>query len=243
MRRRLWLVSDIDGTLTGSDAALARLARVVNGWEDLGFGVASGRSPELVRQAVSAFGLPEPELVIASVGSEMSGAGRDWNDWPPAAARASFQRERLFEVLLPIEGIALQGPEGQGPWKLSFTASARAAAEAGQRLAEAGLRANLIHSDGQFLDVLPEGVSKGAAVRFFSDTCGVPLSRIAVAGDTGNDLDLLTSGALGILVANHTDELAPLRSDPRVHAAAEAHAAGVLEGLTHHFGTPERPRR
>src|SRR5699024_5521567 len=87
--RRRWLISDIDGTLTGSDEALRQLAAHLEQDPALGFGVASGRSPQLVAQAVAGFSLPEPELVIASVGSEISGAGRSWADWPPEAARDS----------------------------------------------------------------------------------------------------------------------------------------------------------
>jgi len=234
--RRRWLISDIDGTLTGSDEALRQLAAHLEQDPTLGFGVASGRSPQLVAQAVAGFSLPEPELVIASVGSEISGAGRSWADWPPEAARGSFHPARIRSVLAGVEGISPQGPEGQAAWKLSFTGSAAAASEARRQLRAAGLAATLIHSADRYLDVLPEGVSKGTAVRFFSSTCGVPLDDIVVAGDTGNDLDLLTCGARAVLVANHAEELNGLRTDPRVYAARGAHAAGVLEGLLHHFG-------
>lgn len=238
MKRR-WLISDIDGTLTGSDTALARLSGHLERRSAPRFGVASGRSPELVEQAVRDFGLPEPELVIASVGSEIAGAGRSWSDWPPAPARAGFRRDEILSVLRGVSGVEPQGAEGQGPYKLSFTATAAAAAAARQELRAAGLTVSVIHSAGRWLDVLPEGVTKGTAVRFFSRATGVPLSDIVVAGDTGNDLDLLLSGARAVLVANHTEELAHLRGDPRVYAAAKPHAAGVLEGLEHHFGAAE----
>ena len=70
------LISDIDGTLTGDDAALEKLMRrLAERRHTIGFGVASGRSPTLVRQAMDRFGLNEPDIVIASVGTEMMGPG------------------------------------------------------------------------------------------------------------------------------------------------------------------------
>lgn len=229
-----WLVSDIDGTLTGDSAGLAAL----RGWladqaGRVGFGVASGRSPELIAEAVREFGLPEPQLSIASVGSEIITSDPGFPDWP-GPLLDSWRPDELRAVLAQVDGIEPQPPAGQGQHKLGYWGPAEAADRARLAVAAAGLEANLLHSAGRFLDVLPAGVSKGSAVRFVARWLDVPLSRIVVAGDTGNDRELLLCGARAVMVANHTEELAELKHADAVYTASQPHALGVLEGLRHY---------
>lgn len=239
MKRDWWLISDIDGTLTGDDRALARLRRLLEAEsERIGFGVASGRSPELVREAVTGFGLPEPELVIAAVGSEVYHRDIEAGSWPGELVD-TWLPDRVREVLAGVPGVEPQAAAGQGPHKLGFLAEPEGAAAAAAALQDAGLAAELVPSAGEFLDVMPKGVSKGSAVRFAAEQLQVPLSRVIVAGDTGNDVDMLTCGALAILVANHSSEVAHLAENPRVYVARSAHAAGILEGLVHYGVTRE----
>ena len=73
------------------------------------------------------------------------------------------------------------------------------------------------------------------ASMFFAVSITVsPLERLLVAGDSGNDAEMLTAGALGVVVGNHSPELAPLRNRSGIYFATEEHAAGVLEGIEHH---------
>lgn len=231
MPPRWMLISDIDGTLTGDDAALRRLMDLLLEHRSrLGFGVASGRSPELVREAVACFGLAEPEVVIASVGSEMEGP----NGLGEAYRRqigANWDREAVLAALEGLAGLEPQGPEGQRPYKVSFVAPAEVVPAARARLAAAGVGARLVHSHGRYLDVLPARASKGEAVRFVSARLGVPLSRIVVAGDSGNDAEMLLCGANAVVVGNYDPELEPLVARDEVYLARGEHAAGVLEGL------------
>lgn len=229
------LVSDIDGTLTGDDAALAELMRRLREARgSVAFGVASGRSPELVQDAVDQFGLNEPDLLIASVGSEIehpSALGARYREY----VGADWDREAVVAALAELPGLDPQGPTGQRPFKVSFNAALEAVASAQEALTGAGVVAKLVHSHGTYLDVLPSRASKGEAVRFSAAALGVPLNRVVVAGDSGNDADMLTCGANGVVVANYDPELEPLRREAGVYWARGAHAAGVLEGLEH-FG-------
>lgn len=229
-----WLISDIDGTLTGDERALARLrSRLEADRERIGFGVASGRSPELIREAVASYSLPQPELFIASVGSEISHPQIDPEAWPGEKA-GGWQPDLIRELLAGVPGVELQSEAGQGRYKLGYLADAASAAAAARRLQAAGLEAQLVPSAGEFLDIMPKGVSKGSAVRFAAHALQVPLHQVIVAGDTGNDLDMLTCGARAILVANHTKEVAHLKQDPGVYVARNPHAAGIMEGLRHY---------
>ena len=101
-------------------------------------------------------------------------------------------------------------------------------------VAKAGLEVTLIHSHGEFLDVLPERASKGKAVLFVAEAYGMPLDQIVAAGDSGNDAEMLTCGVQAVMVGNYSQELASLRDDPAVYVASAKYAAGVLEGLRHY---------
>lgn len=229
------LVSDIDGTLTGDAAALAELMRRLReGRGRLLFGVASGRSPALVEDAVSQFGLKAPSLVIASVGTEIFHRGAPLAGYRERIAEG-WDRPAVMTALSDVNGLELQALAGQRPFKVSYNAPAAALPAAEAALERAGLRAKLIHSHGEFLDVLPERASKGAAVLFAAAALGVPLERVVVAGDSGNDADMLTAGANAVVVANYDPELEPLLPHGGVYVARARHAAGVLEGLEH-FG-------
>jgi sucrose-phosphate synthase len=91
-----------------------------------------------------------------------------------------------------------------------------------------------VRSQGRLLDVLPLGASKGQALRHLAFTWGIPLDRFLVAGDSGNDRDMLLGDVLGIVVGNHSPELAALRGRPRIYFARGTCAAGVLEGIRHY---------
>jgi sucrose-phosphate synthase len=95
------------------------------------------------------------------------------------------------------------------------------------------LHANVVLSHGAYLDVLPLRASKGTAIRYLSMKWHLPPERMLVAGDSGNDEEMLRGDVLSVVVANHTDELECLRDQSRLHFAAQPHAWGVLEGLEH----------
>jgi sucrose-phosphate synthase len=236
------LLSDIDGTLTGDDGALAQLMSLLAARRDrIAFGVASGRSKELVREAVQSERLNEPDLVIAGVGSEIhgpAGLAEAWQD----RIRADWQREGITEVLAGVPGLQLQPAAGQSPVKLSYLATAETGRRAELALQRAGIPCTLVHSHGRFLDVLPRLASKGQAVRFVAEQLGLPLSRIIVTGDSGNDADMLQSGALAAAVGNFSPELSQSIAGGGVFVSNCNFAAGVLDALIH-FGALERPAR
>jgi sucrose-phosphate synthase len=60
------------------------------------------------------------------------------------------------------------------------------------------------------------------------------LDRFLTAGDSGNDKDMLLGDMMGIVVGNHSSELAPLRGRSRVYFATLHCAAGILEGIRHY---------
>jgi sucrose-phosphate synthase len=241
------LVSDIDNTLIAGEGAsdadpegLARLGEALERAQVV-FALASGRSLDPVREALAAHPVPPPAIVISSVGSEIHYAGGSdrTRRWLPDEGYARhlqhrWDRDAVVETLAGIAGLRPQEEEAQRRFKLSYYVDDPDGVEAArQALSDRDLRATVIYSHGAFLDVLPTRASKGKAVRFLSQKWGFPAERIAVAGDSGNDEEMLRGPFRAIMVGNHAPELAHLRGRRSVYTAEATYAAGVLEGLRH----------
>jgi sucrose-phosphate synthase len=243
---RPWLISDIDHTLIEEDgehddAALAGLAEDV-AKHGLVLGLASGRSLALIEEALEAHALPAPALVISDVGTAIHYARHDGTGegprWIPergwtAHLASGWDGEDVEEALARLRGLKPQPEDARTEVKLSYFADdAEATAERARKvLREAGLKAHVVASRGTLIDVLPPRASKGKAVRWLARAWGVPEERIAVAGDSGNDREMLTGPFRAIVVGNHAPELGDLRGRRGVRFVEGRHAAGVRQGL------------
>ncbi|HTJ54239.1 MAG TPA: HAD family hydrolase, partial [Nitrosospira sp.] len=66
---------------------------------------------------------------------------------------------------------------------------------------------------------------------------GLPLHAFLVAGDSGNDQEMLIGDTLGVVVANHSRELEGLRGNEQIYFARAEYADGISEGMAHYaFG-------
>ncbi len=233
------LVCDIDNTLIGDREALAELLRLLEAYHGhVGFGVATGRRIESARKVLREWDVPTPDFFITAVGSEIyygpklvadSGWRRhiDYR-WEPAAVHTALDG---------VPGLRLQPKEEQRPFKVSYYVDPERAPglrEIKRRLRKKDLHVNVIYSHQAFLDILPVRASKGAALRYFADKWGIPVEHILVAGDSGNDEDMLGGETLGVVVGNHSSELERLRGGERIHFARGHYAWGILEGIAHY---------
>jgi sucrose-phosphate synthase len=85
-----------------------------------------------------------------------------------------------------------------------------------------------------FLDVIPIRASGGLAIRYLTIKWGLSPERWLVAGDAGNDKEMLSGNTLGVVVGNYSPELDELRGQPRVYFAEQTHARGILEGIEYY---------
>lgn len=88
-------------------------------------------------------------------------------------------------------------------------------------------RSEVVRSEPTYLEILPAGVSKGAALKKVSKITGVPLSDIAAFGDSNNDIEMLRAAGLGVAVGNALDNVKAAAD----YVAAADNGLGVAEGL------------
>ena len=103
-----------------------------------------------------------------------------------------------------------------------------------RHLRQLDLHAKLVYSHQAYLDVLPMRASKGLAIRYLAMKWSVQPEALLVAGDSGNDEEMLSGNTLGVVVGNYSPELERLRGRPRIYFAEGKHAWGVLEGMEHY---------
>lgn len=233
------LISDIDNTLIGNKKGLLQLVTwLKNHTGSIVFGIATGRSLESTVNVLKNARVPIPNVLITSVGSEINYSYKLQPDigWANRIAHL-WRREALEQVLSEIPGLTLQPAENQRKFKLSYNVVSEqmpSLHDLYQLLQEHHLHARLIYSHEEFLDVLPVRASKGHAIRYLAYKWGLPLGSFLVAGDSGNDKEMLLGDTLGIVVGNYGAELEQLRGMERIYFAQGHYADGILEGLAHY---------
>jgi sucrose-6F-phosphate phosphohydrolase len=263
MRHRL-LCTDLDRTLIPNGPAplcpeADRLFKKLVARKELCLAYVTGRHRSLIEDAMAEFDLPAPNFAIADVGAsiyEVSEQGwRPWRMWLEHIAPdwRGMNSEALRELLRDFPGLEMQEREKQAPFKLSYYAAPDTDARLlTQRIRDVlrreGIRANLIWSIDSLagiglVDVLPQSAGKLQAIRFLMERHNFSLRNTVFAGDSGNDLDVLSSDIQAVLVANADPEIKTLaaKSSPRALYIAQGgylglngnYSAGILEGVAH----------
>jgi len=238
------VITDIDNTLIGSPEimaeggqdALQELIRLLQQHHrKTGFAIATGRRIDSAVAVLREWDVPIPDVLITSVGSEIH-YGRDLKpdrDWTKHI-HYRWEPERLREHMAQIPGLYPQENENQREHKLSYYLDAAVAPKIKdiiRSLRQNHFHVNTIFSHQQFLDFLPIRASKGLALWYLAQKWGIPLRHFLVAGDSGNDEEMLTSPVLGVVVGNYSPELESLRGRPAVYFAQGHCAQGILEGI------------
>lgn len=262
MERLTLLVSDVDNTLTGDDAALEQFCNwYENAKTHVRLAYNSGRFPRSLAQSVRTSGLPEPDAYIGGVGTEIClvkgsgtflhetdrsdesardkevpdplGSVQPLGDWPQTGGR--WDPAEVREVLLSYDELRPQPEHLLSEFKISVYGDdldERFIDRLRREFADLKLDVNIVYSSGRDLDVLPAGTNKGSAVAHLAEHWQIPPEHVTVAGDSGNDLDMFRLGFRGIVVGNAQPELKEFTA-PNVYHAQGHFAAGVLEGLQH----------
>jgi sucrose-6F-phosphate phosphohydrolase len=242
--------SDLDGTLLGNPEATRRFKAA---WEALPrdtrpqLGYASGRLVQDVIDLLATRVLPWPDYIIGGVGTQIydGRSKRPLNEFTQRF-RQGWDLPKIEAVVGSFPGVTRQPPQFLHPCKSSWylhQATSESIAALKKQLGEAGLDVCVVYSSARDLDVLPANTTKGGALDWLCRHLGLPLEKVLVAGDTGNDASMfLLPGVKGIVVENAQPELIEAVVKIPTFNATRVMAEGVLEGL-HDFGViPETPR-
>ena len=241
------MITDIDNTLVGDNDSMDRLLEILEHYrERIAWGVATGRSLELTLEAMTEYDIPVPDIVICSVGTEIY-YGPDLRmdkGWQQHIS-SKWKPEQLKSALQVLGFLTPQEAEGQRAHKISYYMedNPENLAEIHRRLAEEKLSCQVIYSHGQFLDILPLRASKGKAIKYLQYKYEFPPSKVMVAGDSGNDEDMIRGQNNGLVVGNHSAELTPLMGKDRVYFSPKRYAAGIIDGLIYYGFIPPHENR
>lgn len=228
-----WLfVSDVDDTLLGDDAALARLSEALKPAPHVILAYNSSRPCASLRQTLNATPqLPMPDYLIGAMGTEIEQgqSGQPLGDYT-RQLQPGWSRQRIAAIMAEMNFTA-HSADYQTPLKASYDVPGLDAYnQIVDRLAAAALRAKVIFSGGKNLDIIPQTAGKGRVITYLQRRLQIQPERVVVAGDSGNDLEMFVAPYRGIVVANAAPELKQLRGEHIYHARL-AYAGGVLEGL------------
>ena len=267
--QRLLLCSDMDRTVIPNGlqaehpdahkrfAAFCRLPEVVLAY-------VSGRHLASVLQAIKKYRLPEPDFIISDVGSKIHHfSHQQWQeisaweqkidkDW---RGKSHLQIMQMFDDIVELQ---CQEMDKQNTHKLSYYLPLHAdhdyiMKQMQDRLKKQNIDASLIWSVAEpksigLLDVLPRYATKLHAIEFLRQQQGFSLNEVIFAGDSGNDLAVLSSEIPSVLVANAADDIRLAAQQLAVqqghqqalYLAGSAvlgmdgnYSAGLLEGVWH----------
>ncbi|RJX33690.1 MAG: HAD-IIB family hydrolase [Desulfurivibrio sp.] len=232
------LITDIDNTLVGDRERLADLLDLLhNNRDKIGWGVATGRSLDMTLDIMTEQNIPIPDILICSVGTEIYYGpdlriDKGWQQhlnhrWRP---------EEIKRELAGLDFLSSQGAEGQRRFKISYYMQddRELLNRVIRTLREARLRCKVIYSHGQFLDILPYRAAKGKAISYIKYKWEISPENVMVAGDSGNDEDMLRSRCRGLVVGNHSRELEHLRGKRGIFFSRHRYAGGIIDGLIHY---------
>lgn len=233
------LICDIDNTLLGDKNSLGELVEFIRKKEfNMGFGIATGRHLESAEAVLKEWDVPTPDVMITSVGSEIYYQKKRIQDagWYKHIDK-NWKRDKILDILSEVDGLELQADVNQRDHKISYIVDSslrNPTRQVRMALRQASIPVNVIFSHNEFLDILPFRASKGQAVRYIALKWGVEFSNILVAGDSGNDEDMLSGASLAIVVGNYSRELEKLKGKADIYFANTSFAAGILEGINYY---------
>lgn len=268
--KRLLLCTDMDRTIIPNglepetNSVRHRLQKLVNHPQVM-LAYVSGRDCLLMQQAIQDYDLPIPDYAITNVGSQiLEIKEQQWQElsqWQQCMDLQWHGKDAsyIYGLLANITQLSLQEAHKQSPHKISYyltpAKDLQATTEKVQTcLRQANLDCNLIASIDEMeqvglLDILPKGASKLHAIEFLRERLQLQQDELIFAGDSGNDLAVLTSSINSVLVNNASQAVRQQAVQISKQNGTQEHlylaqgqyldsngnyAGGVLEGVWHY---------
>ncbi len=234
------LFTDLNRSLLGDDDALQELIRVVRAnRKRVKFCINTGLRLDAALRLLKKHGIPEPDVLIASAGTEITYAPKLTEDtgWKRHIEK-QWTPQQVHRVLEDLPGIQPRDAAQQSEFKISYLYDAEKAPsinEISARLFQEEQAVNVVFSHGEYLNIMPIRASKGLALRHVAAKFGIPLERVLAIGGSGADEDMMRGNTLAAIVGNRAhEELSQLVESSRIHCTSKAYAAGILEAMEYY---------
>lgn len=97
---------------------------------------------------------------------------------------------------------ALEALLARDPYKMLLIGSPERMAALGDSVRASGLAVHAVQSEPHYLEILPLGVSKGAALGPMLEALGVAAEEVIAVGDNWNDLEMIEAAGLGVAMGH-----------------------------------------
>lgn len=230
------LATDLDGTLVGNSNSLREL---LDFYSNQAYKVSliyiTGRHYQSALSLMAEQNLPVPQVLITDVGTGIYIGDSLKQDlaWS-AFLEKSWMPQKIDAIAKVIPGLVSQNLPITT--RCSYFASDPAIVEVFRsELNKAGIPHKLIYSGGQDVDILPSGSGKGQALQYILDKYKLNTAKLLVAGDSGNDVEMLTMGFPSVIVGNAQPELLEQTEHPSIYRAKQEFAGGIHEAWRYFY--------
>ncbi|MGN0926141.1 glucosylglycerol-phosphate synthase [Ectopseudomonas mendocina] len=230
------LATDLDGTfLAGDPEDRLSLYQTIAAHPEIKLAYVTGRSLEAVLPLLADPTLPQPDYIIADVGATLV-HGDSLQPIQPLQSVVDARWPGESQVASAIEPFGLERQDVPQARRCSYFCTPEQAANPALREIADELGCDLLYSAELYLDFLPKGVNKGSSLQALADWLELEHDQVLAAGDTLNDLSMLSASFHGVCVGqSETALLEATRSHSRTLHASRPGCGGILEAFAH-FG-------
>ncbi|CAM3872985.1 MULTISPECIES: glucosylglycerol-phosphate synthase [Pseudomonadaceae] len=230
------LATDLDGTfLAGDPEDRLSLYQTIAAHPEIKLAYVTGRSLEAVLPLLADPTLPQPDYIIADVGATLvHGDSLQPIQQLQSVVDARWPGET--QVASVIEPFGLERQDVPQARRCSYFCTPEQAANPALREIADELGCDLLYSAELYLDFLPKGVNKGSSLQALADWLELSHDQVLAAGDTLNDLSMLSASFHGVCVGQ--SEIALLEATANHSRTLHANrpgCGGILEAFAH-FG-------
>ena len=238
MRKKSFvLATDLDGTLVGDSNALQKLQSYYKEFAlDVAVIYITGRHLASASSLMAEENLPPPDILITDVGTaiytshnlieDQVWTNKVQNSWFPQKINQIANKFPLLKrQVLPNDK------------RISFTVyeNGEVVNEFKKTLYEENIPHKFIFSSNRDVDILPPNSGKGEALVYALHNYFNKDVQVLVAGDSGNDLDMLSLGYPSVIVGNAQSELIQMNDHPLLFRASQHFAGGIHEAWLYFF--------
>lgn len=230
------LATDLDGTfLAGDPEDRLSLYQTIAAHPEIKLAYVTGRSLEAVLPLLADPTLPQPDYIIADVGATLV-HGDSLQPIQPLQSVVDARWPGESQVASAIEPFGLERQDVPQARRCSYFCTPEQAANPALCEIADALGCDLLYSAELYLDFLPKGVNKGSSLQALADWLELDHDQVLAAGDTLNDLSMLSASFHGVCVGqSETALLEATRSHSRTLHANRPGCGGILEAFAH-FG-------